>query len=68
MDFGEHNFGDLKFQVKEIINLIDSGKILDNLDNIKSIILLIENRLEICGHCNGETYNNGDCFEHFIQP
>jgi hypothetical protein len=56
---------DLKEQIKELLILVDSREIFSNLDKLKTTLLLLEKRLEYCGHCNGPTYENGDCFEHF---
>jgi hypothetical protein len=56
---------DLKKQIKRLLILVDSREIFSNLDKLKTTLLLLEKRLEYCGHCNGQTYENGDCFEHF---
>jgi hypothetical protein len=56
---------DLKEQIKELLILVDSREIFSNLDKLKTTLLLLKKRLEYCGHCNGQTYENGDCFEHF---
>ena len=56
---------DLKQQIKELLILVDSREIFSNLDKLKTTLLLLEKRLEYCGHCNGQTYENGDCFEYF---
>jgi hypothetical protein len=60
------NSKDLKQQIKQLLILVDSREIFSNLDKLKTTLLLLEKRLEYCGHCNGQTYENGDCFEHFI--
>jgi hypothetical protein len=60
------NSKDLKQQIKQLLVLVDSREIFSNLDKLKTTLLLLEKRLEYCGHCNGQTYENGDCFEHFI--
>jgi hypothetical protein len=64
-NFGQHNFGDLKKQVKELLDLADSREIFQNLDQLKKTLILLQDRLEYCCHCNGPTYNNGVCTEHF---
>jgi hypothetical protein len=57
---------DLKEQIQELLVLVDSREIFSNLYKLKTTLLLLQKRLEYCGHCNGQTYENGDCFEHFI--
>lgn len=60
-NFGEHNFEYLKKQVKELLDLTDSREIFQNLDQLEKTLILLQDRLEYCGHCNGATYNNGVC-------
>ena len=56
----------LKKQIKELLILADSQEIINSdRDKLKTTLLLLEKRLEYCGHCNGQTDKNGDCFNHF---
>ena len=63
--FDEHNLGDLDKEIKELLGLVDSGDILENLDKLKNTLLKLEIRINHCGHCNGDTYGNGVCINHF---
>lgn len=63
-NFGD-NYGNLKKQLKELRILVDSREIFQNLGKLEKTLILLQDRLEYCGHCNGQTYNNGVCTEHF---
>ena len=52
-------YGDLKAQIAIQINLTK------NEDLIK-LLKIIKDRLDTCGHCNGPTYEDGLCVEHFV--
>lgn len=70
-NFDKHNLGDLKLEIKYLIELIDSREIyemledFENLDKLKTMLLKLQTRIDYCGHCNGATYENGVCTEHF---
>lgn len=64
-NFDEHNLGDLDKEIKKLLDLIDSRKIFNNLDKLKSTLIKLQVRVNYCGHCNGGTYENGVCFDHF---
>lgn len=52
-------FGDLKKEIDEQLNLPINQYTRNLLRRIKA-------RLEVCGHCNGVTYKDGTCVEHFV--
>jgi hypothetical protein len=66
-NFDEHNLGDLRQDIHKLLDLIDSREIFKNLDLLKSTLLKLETRIDYCGHCNGATYDNGVCVDHFTE-
>lgn len=58
---------DLKDQVEELLNLTRNSLIDKNLKKLEKTLILLKERLEYCGHCNGSTYEDGTCFEHFVE-
>lgn len=62
--FSGQDFGDLKKEV-ELLLLQLTRKELD-LGKLDNFLLKVRERLQYCGYCNGPTYSNGVCTEHFI--
>jgi hypothetical protein len=65
--FSGQDFGDLKQQVDELLQLTRNSLIHKNPEKVKSFLLKVKERLECCGHCNGPTHRNGVCTEHFVE-
>lgn len=59
-------FGNLKQDVNKVINYLNepNSKVFNNQDIIE-ILKRVMARLDTCGHCNGATYKDGLCTEHF---
>jgi hypothetical protein len=58
-------FGDLKKKVDEQLKLPISVNTETIPIDTHRLLLKIKKRLEVCGHCNGVTYEDGVCLEHF---
>ena len=56
---------ELKTKLDKFIKKIKYSTSVNSND--LSLLIEIKKRLDYCGHCNGQTYDNGDCFEHFTE-
>lgn len=64
-------FGNLKNDVNKLMKYLDEydiqqPEIFNNEDIIK-ILKRVQARLDTCGHCNGATYEDGLCTEHYTE-
>lgn len=57
--FASQDFGKLKQEIEELLKFTADKK-------LKNFLLKVQQRLDYCGHCNGPTYENGVCREHFV--
>jgi hypothetical protein len=65
--FSGQDFGDLKKEVEELLHISRKSLLPSNLSKLEIVLALVKERLDCCGHCNGPTYENGVCTDHFTE-